>query len=98
MLSKETAASVWNCYREIEAGNKLLLDTLETIKKGKDHPILDQFGRVKKLQLGVPMDDNSSRLLDVSPTLAVSVIKAHIAEKEAELIRFNEQAKIESSQ
>ena len=55
----------------------------------------DCFGRAQSLQLGIPSGENSHRLFNVSPSLAESVIKAHIADKRAELVEVNEDARIE---
>lgn len=55
----------------------------------------DAFGRARHLQLGIPSGDNGHRLFDVAPQLAESIIRAHIANKESELARANEQARVE---
>jgi len=76
---------------------------LEEMKKIAEHirrnetaeRIKDAFGQERDLQLGIPCSDSSRIMLDVSPTLAVSIITAHIATKEAEMVEANEQAKIE---
>lgn len=99
LISRETAARIWQCYREIETGEKLLSD----IKKVRDdnhgdphaQHLKDAFGRKRELQLGIPSGENSHRLFDVSERLAESVIRAHISSKKAELIEANEQARIE---
>lgn len=95
MITKETAARIWNCYREIENGSKLLSDMQQAQKDGTDPNPRDTWGRHRCLQLGVPSGENSHRLFDVQPKLAQSVIRAHIAEKERELAEANEQARIE---
>lgn len=100
-ITRDTAAAIWSAHREIEAGQKLLED-MERERKlideraDKHAPTLrDAFGRVRQLQLGVPSGENAHRLLDVSPTLAVSVIRAHIENKRAELAECCERARIE---
>jgi hypothetical protein len=99
LIKQETAALVWECYREIEMGEKLLSD-LRLMRKeepfDKDKQKLrDAFGRRRNLQLGVPNGENCHRLFDVSPTLAESIIITHIENKRAELVEVNERAKIE---
>lgn len=99
LITRETAARIWECYREIETGEKLLSD----IKKVRDdnhgdphaQHLKDAFGRRRDLQLGIPSGHNSHKLFDVPEKLAESVIRAHIASKRAELIEANEQARIE---
>ncbi len=99
MISQATAAAIWQAYREIEAGEKLLADMKlerERMQADKHAPTLrDAFGRLRQLSLGIPSGENSHRLLDVSPVLAESVIRAHIENKRAELAEVNEKARIE---
>lgn len=101
MITAETAARIWECYREIETAKKLLEDIEKAIEDDKierrDKPgtLRDVFGRRQNLQLGVPSGHDSHRLFGVSVKLGVSVIHAHIAHKEAELKEANEQARLE---
>lgn len=100
MISQETAQSIWACYREIAAANKLLDDMKEVRKQEydtkKDDPTLtDVFGRRQHLELGVPAGRDGHRIFRVAPGLAESVIRAHIANQTAELAEANEQARIE---
>src|SRR6185369_988934 len=80
---------------EIQKAEQLLKDMA---KQEKDYPydpnLRDAFGRGRNLQLGIPSGENSHRLYDVHPKLAKSVIKAHIAEKQSELVQANERARI----
>ena len=99
MITQKTAARIWECYREIQTAEKLLNDMARLEKEYNFEPaeqkLRNAFGKKKNLQLGIPSGENSHRLFDVSPYLAVSVINAHVANKKAELIEANEQAKIE---
>lgn len=99
MISVTTAARIWKCYREILTAEKLLDDMDKEKSDNEPDPhaprLKDAFGRERDLQLGVPSGDDCHRLFDVSPELALSVIRAHIAEKQAELVRLNEMARIE---
>ena len=98
MITQETIANIWHAHREIAAGEKLLEDIADALKWecDKTAPLLkDAFGRKRQLQLGIPSGENSHRLFDVAPSLAVHIIRAHIANKKAELVAANEAAKIE---
>ncbi len=99
MIARDTAARIWNCYREIESAEKLLKDMADGFDKwqeDKHAPTLkDAFGRRRQLQLGIPTGENGHRLFDVAPELAQSVVRAHVAKKHAELVEVNEQARIE---
>lgn len=99
MITQETAGRIWNCYREIAAGEKLLADMEETAARYVDdvrrETLPDAFGRQRQLELGIPSSGNGHRILNVAPDLAKSVIRAHIATMQAKLAEANEQARIE---
>lgn len=101
MITKETCEAIWKAYREIETGEKLLTDMKEIQEREHDRldkhaPTLrDAFGRRQHLQLGIPSGENGHRLMEVSPTLAESVIRQHIVNKRAELAEAQERARIE---
>ena len=99
MITSKTAANLWNCYREIRAGRKLLADMAKAAKEhlaDKTAPSLsDVFGQRRHLQLGIPAGESCHQLLDIAPDLAATIIKAHIANKQAELTRLNEAARVE---
>jgi hypothetical protein len=102
MVTQQTAGLIWECYREIAAAEKLLADmeaeAEDYFRRDDFEPRLqDAFGRRRELQLGVPSGDMGHRLYNVSATLAQSVIRAHIANKQADLVKANEQARIELS-
>ena len=99
MIKKRTAAKIWNTYREIDTAEKLLKE-LEELRSEfevdeKAPTLSDAFGRRRHFEFGIPSGDNSHRLFEVSPSLAESVIRAHIENKKAELVEANEQARIE---
>ena len=99
MISDETVERIWKCKREIAVGTKLLeemKEISENMKRdGAAERIRDAFGRERDLELGIPSGKNCHRLISVSPALSVSIITTHIANKMAELIEANEQAKLE---
>jgi hypothetical protein len=100
MITQETASLIYAAHREIEAGEKLLADMAERMKWEIDKyaPTLkDAFGRAQHLQLGIPCGEAGHRLFQVSPVLAVSVIKAHIENSKVKLVEANERARIELS-
>ena len=98
MITQKTAARIWECYREIEAGKQLLADMTKEQWGDPDscvETLEDCYGHRRKLQLGIPSGQNCHRLFGVEAELAKSVIRAHIAGKQAELVAANEQARIE---
>jgi hypothetical protein len=98
MITQETAARICECYREIEAAELLLKEMSETkpyeIERGQP-TLKDAFGRRRHLELGIPSGDSSHRCYRVPPNLALSVLRAHIADKQRELVEANESARIE---
>lgn len=104
MVSKETCERIWHCYREVAAGKNLLKDLAEKKERMNQvnparEPVRlpDVFGRERDFQLGIPSGENSHQIYYLSSTLAESIIRSHIANKEAELVEANEQAKLELS-
>ena len=103
MIGKSTCEKIWHCYREIEAGNKLLSEIKEIDSKNKERASLngdeeklrDVFGNMRDLELGIPSGESSKRLFRVSFELAIPVIKAHIANKTSTLAELQEVAKLE---
>lgn len=102
MISKELCEEIWNCHREIEAGNKLLKEVKEIVAENEKNKhinttpekLKDVFGRGRDLELGIPSGDCAKRLLRVSYALAIPIIKSHIAEKTRTLVELNEMAKL----
>ena len=94
-ISMEAAHRIWTAHREIEVGQKLLADIAAAKDKGGDPTPLDPFGRRRQFSFGVPMGDSGERMFNVSNALAVSVIKAHIADKQRELVEATEIARLE---
>ncbi len=100
VISLKTIEMLYKAHREVEAGKKLLSDMKEVREnertRDKYAPMLtDAFGRERHLQLGIPSGENAHRLLDVSPVLAESCIRAHIAQKQKEFLDANEIARVE---
>lgn len=100
-LEQKTCERIWKCHREIETAEHLLSEMEKLRKEAESNRdphvkgIDDAFGYPRDLQLGIPSGHNSSRLFNVSPVLALSVIKAHISNQKADLVELNESARIE---
>lgn len=94
IISKELSQKIWTCHHEIQKANELASDLKKQLEKTGDAHFIDAFGRTRQISMGVPSGNDSARIFDVRPKLALAVIHAHIAEKESELIALNEEAKI----
>lgn len=97
MISKETARKIYNAHFEIEKSELLITEMNETIKKTGETKLLDAFGERRGLELGIPTSDNSRRLLNVPPDVAINVILAHIETQKRLLNELMALAKIELS-
>lgn len=85
LISMELAHRIWLAHREIAVGTKLRDELLSKIDSGEDPTPIDEFGRRRNFQLGVPSGDHGHRLLNVEPALAVEIIDAHVAAQRSEL-------------
>lgn len=95
MITQETAREIWLAYDEIAKSERLLAEIEEQLRTGEPLNLRDSFGRRRGLQLGVPSGEESTRLYDLQPRLAVAVIQAHIAHKRAELAAIQERVRSE---
>jgi hypothetical protein len=91
-IKDETLQAIWHARREVEQGTKML----EVLKEERERRSLDKsvpclkdsFGRIRNFQLGIPSNETTTRIYDVSPELAEVIIKAHIAQKESDLSAY----------
>jgi hypothetical protein len=97
LVTFETAREIWLAYDEIAKAEKLIAEMHEQMARYDCPNPRDLFGHRRCLQLGVPSGDNSHRLFDVQPELAITCIKAHIAGKRAVLEAASERARAELS-
>lgn len=96
MIQKQTAYAIVCAYQEIEAGEQLLAQLEEPLRRFEQPDLRDGWGLRCGLSLGVPTGPGASRLLDVPPRLAAVIIRAHIGAKRAELEALNLQARNEA--
>lgn len=95
-VTAETAQQIAFAYREVWAGEKLLVEIKEALSKRQVPDIRNAFGRYQSgLQLGVPNGDNGHRLFNVEWSLAAPIIEAHVAKQRAIIAALSETAKAE---
>jgi len=103
LIGQKTAAGIWECYREIEMSEKLLVDLEQACLDHYHDPsrqllLLKQFYRRKNLQPIIISGDSHSSPYVTSPAQAKPLIMRHISFQKAALQELNEQARIELSQ
>ena len=95
VIQFDTACRIARAHQEIEAAHELL-KVLHQAKDRREVPnFRDAFGRQRGLTLGIPQGESGHRMYDVSPELAVYVIEAHIAKKQAELVEASTIARMQ---
>lgn len=85
MITKATAANIYNAHYEIEKSEKLLDDLQKAMNKSGELKLSDAFGNKNGLTLGVPTSSSSHSLYDVSESIAIAVIKQNIEDKKKRL-------------
>ena len=95
LLSKDTAARVWQAHREIENARKLRAEVEGMIAERRPSPTKGDDWECH-LELGFPMrQDNGHRLFRVPLRLGLAVIDAHIAAMQKDLAEASIQASVE---
>lgn len=89
MITKATAAKIWNAYQEIDNAKKLLADIEEVNQKqAREQNPRDERGGLRGYEMGVPSGDYSHRIFQVRPDLGNMIILEHIKDKEKELVEL----------
>lgn len=98
MITQETAGKIWQCHREIAAAEELLKNE-KLFPKGDDAADWKSLpiGRWTResFELSVPKGEGCRELFGIRPTLAKSVVTAHLAAMHALLAELNEMARLE---
>ena len=95
VISKKTAAEIFNCHNEIDKANQLIKDMAESYKSNGDVKLQDAFGERNGMQLGVPSGRGSHTLFNVDIDLSFKIIEKHIEQKTKRLDELMAIANIE---
>jgi hypothetical protein len=96
MITKATAAKIWNAYQEIDNAKKLMTEIEEVNKQqAREQNPRDASGGRRGYQMGVPSGNDSHRIFQVRPDLGNMIILEHIKDKEKELIELDALARKE---
>lgn len=99
MITQETASAIWSTHREIQTTKELIAVVEEHLAKpntDKTAPVLkDAFGQRRHFEMGIPTSDTSLRIYLVSPHAALLILRQHLADMQAALIKHSETARFE---
>lgn len=95
MITKEIACLIYNCYSEIENSNEMIEELKKNLNGKGELGITKSWGELPCLELRIPTAQLCRSIHKVPFRLALDVIKEHIANQEAELIRLKEICKVQ---
>lgn len=96
MVTKDIARLIYNCYSEIENGNKMIEELKKRLNDKGELELKDHWGNTAGLELRIPNERGSGWSIHSVPFhLALDVIKDHIANQEKELVRLREVCRVQ---
>jgi hypothetical protein len=95
MVTKDIARLIFNCYSEIENGNKMIEELKSKLNEKGELELKDRWGDSVGLELRVPNESGSWSIHKVPFHLALDVIKEHISNQEKELERLKEVCRVQ---
>ena len=85
MITKDIARLIYNCYSEIENGEKMIEELKKAIDENGDFLMVDSWGERKRfLELHIPTK-NGHNIKQLPMQLGIDAILIHIEEKRKEL-------------
>ena len=89
MITKATAAKIWNAYQEIDNAKKLIVEIDEVNQKqAREQNPRDESGGRRGYEMGVPCSSGGHRIFQVRPDMGNLIIQEHIKDKEKELVEL----------
>lgn len=86
MITKDIARLIYNCYSEIESGEKMIEELKKAIDENGDFVLTDGWGEKKRfLELHIPSKGSGYHVKQVPIQLGIDAILAHIETKKQEL-------------
>lgn len=95
MITKDIARLIYNCYAEIDSGNKMIEELKEKLNDKGELELKNNWGDSKGLELHIPSERGGYSIKRVPFHLALDVIQEHIKNQEKELERLKEVCKIQ---
>lgn len=88
MITQEIALLIFNCYREINEGNKMIIELKKSLNEKGEFEIRDNWGNSRGLEIHFPTSMSGATIRRVPFELALTVIEKHIEAQHAELERL----------
>ena len=86
MITKDIARLIFNCYSEIESGEKMIEELKKAIDENGDFILVDSWGERKRfLELHIPCKNGGFSIKQLPMQLGIDSIKNHIEDKKKEL-------------
>jgi len=96
MITKDTARLIYNCYSEIESGQKMIKELKKAITENGDFVLVDSWGERKRfLELHIPSKSGGHSIKQLPMDLAITAIERHIVAQEKELERLKDVCKVQ---
>ncbi len=86
MITKDVARLIYNCYSEIENGEKMIEELKKAIDENGDFVLTDSWGERKRfLELHIPCKGSGHSIKQLPMQLGIDAILSHIETKKQEL-------------
>lgn len=95
MITQEIALLIFNCYREINEGNKMIVELKKSLNEKGEFEIRDNWGNTRGLELHLPTSMSGATIRRLPFELALTVIEKHIEAQHTELERLKEVCRIQ---
>jgi len=89
MITKDVARLIFNCYSEIENGEKMIEELKNSINEKGEFELKDYWGDSRGLELHIPNKDAGSYSVKRVPfKVGIETIQTHIDNQKKELERL----------
>lgn len=86
MITKDIARLIYNCYSEIENGEKMIEELKKAIDENGDFILTDRWGERKRfLELHIPCKNGAYSIKQLPMQLGIDAVLSHIEERKKQL-------------
>lgn len=96
MITKDTARLIYNCYSEIENGEKMIEELKQAIDENGDFVLTDSWGERKRfLELHIPSKNSGYSIKQLPMQLGIDSIMIHIEKQKEKLEQLKQVVKVQ---